>query len=281
MTLTAGFVRSQPLGTLGALIVGTIVIAAIAAPIVSPYDPVEPHYADRLAAPGARFLLGTNQFGHDVLSRIIWGARVSVLVGFLSAAIGVTAGAVWGLASGYLGGTFDVVSQRAVDALLSFPVLILTLTVVAMFGASTGSVVAAIALAVVPQGARPVRSVALSLRASQFVEAARAVGAENGRIMLRHIVPNCVTPYIVVLSAHFGWAIVVEASLSFLGFGPPPPTPSWGRMLSEEGRRYLLQAPWLSIFPGLAISLAVLGFSLFGDAVLDTLDPRLRAISKP
>lgn len=190
--------------------------------------------------------------------------------------VGTTAGALLGMVSGYVGRTFDLVSQRLVDALLVFPVLILTMTFIAVMGSSVFSLSAAIALAMFPQGARPVRAVVLALKEAMFVEAARAVGAGPLRIGRYHILPNCLAPYVVVLSAYFGWAIVVEASLSFLGLGPPPPTPSWGRMLSGEGRQYLLTAPWLSIFPGLAITAAVFSFNALGDALLEELDPRLR-----
>ena len=260
----------------GGVVTLLILFVAVAAPVISPYNPIDPHYTDLFHPPSARYLMGTDNFGRDVFSRVLWGARTSATVSFLGVMIGATVGAAWGLGSGYLGNMFDLLSQRVIDALLAFPVLILTMTVVAAFGASDVSLIAAIAVALIPQSARAVRATAIAVREREFVDAARSTGAGTARILLRHILPSCLTPYIVVMSVSLGWAIVVEASLSFLGLGPPPPTPSWGAMLSNEGRQYLLQAPWLALAPGITITVAVFGLSLFGEAISDALDPRLQ-----
>ena len=272
----AAHLLRNPAWILGAVVTLLILFVAVAAPVVSPYNPIDPHYTDLFHPPSARYLMGTDNFGRDVFSRVLWGARTSATVSFLGVMIGATVGAAWGLGSGYLGNMFDLLSQRVIDALLAFPVLILTMTVVAAFGASDVSLIAAIAVALIPQSARAVRATAIAVREREFVDAARSTGAGTARILLRHILPSCLTPYIVVMSVSLGWAIVVEASLSFLGLGPPPPTPSWGAMLSNEGRQYLLQAPWLALAPGITITVAVFGLSLFGEAISDALDPRLQ-----
>ncbi len=272
----AAHLLRNPAWILGAVVTLLILFVAVAAPVVSPYNPIDPHYTDLFHPPSARYLMGTDNFGRDVFSRVLWGARTSATVSFLGVMIGATVGAAWGLGSGYLGSMFDLLSQRVIDALLAFPVLILTMTVVAAFGASDVSLIAAIAVALIPQSARAVRATAIAVREREFVDAARSTGAGTARILLRHILPSCLTPYIVVMSVSLGWAIVVEASLSFLGLGPPPPTPSWGAMLSNEGRQYLLQAPWLALAPGITITVAVFGLSLFGEAISDALDPRLQ-----
>ena len=272
----AAHLLRNPAWILGAVVTLLILFVAVAAPIISPYNPIDPHYTDLFHPPSARYLMGTDNFGRDVFSRVLWGARTSATVSFLGVVIGSTVGAAWGLGSGYVGSVFDLLSQRVIDALLAFPVLILTMTVVAAFGASNVSLIAAIAVALIPQSARAVRASAIAVREREFVDAARSTGAGTARILLRHILPSCLTPYIVVMSVSLGWAIVVEASLSFLGLGPPPPTPSWGAMLSNEGRQYLLQAPWLALAPGIVITVAVFGLSLFGEAISDALDPRLQ-----
>lgn len=272
----AAHLLRNPAWILGAVVTLLILFVAVAAPIISPYNPIDPHYTDLFHPPSARYLMGTDNFGRDVFSRVLWGARTSATVSFFGVVIGSTVGAAWGLGSGYVGSVFDLLSQRVIDALLAFPVLILTMTVVAAFGASNVSLIAAIAVALVPQSARAVRASAIAVREREFVDAARSTGAGTARILLRHILPSCLTPYIVVMSVSLGWAIVVEASLSFLGLGPPPPTPSWGAMLSNEGRQYLLQAPWLALAPGFVITVAVFGLSLFGEAISDALDPRLQ-----
>ncbi|MDO8531467.1 MAG: ABC transporter permease [Dehalococcoidia bacterium] len=270
------FSKRKPMGAIGGVIIVVMILAAVFAGIISTHDPYRMNVSDLFAPPGARYWLGTDNFGRDIFSRIVWGSRVSLAVGVASVAVGATGGALLGLISGFLGGKFDVVSQRFVDILMAFPVLILALTVVAALGPSVENVTIAVALVMVPPGARVVRSAALAVREMQYVDAAHAVGARNFRILFVHILPNCLAPYIIVATVNLGWAIVVEASLSFLGLGTPPPQPSWGAMLSSEGRSYLEKAPWIGIFPGVAISLSVFGFNILGDALRDVWDPRLR-----
>lgn len=266
----------HPLGAAGALLILVTVVTAIFAPVLAPQDPLRIFAERRLSPPGGDFLLGTDNLGRDLLSRIIYGARVSVTIGVLSMLLGSTAGAVVGLVSGYLGGHVDMLVQRLVDTLMAFPLLILAVAVVAILGPAPEHVVIAIALVLVSQAARVVRSATLSVKAAQYVEAARAVGCDSSRILFVHVLPQCVAPFIIVATAAIGWAIVVEASLSFLGVGTPPPTPTWGGMLSGAARVYAREAPWMVIFPGVAISLVVFGFSLLGDAMRDILDPRMR-----
>ncbi len=270
------FSRSKPLGAIGGVIIIGMILSAAFAGIISTHDPYRMNVSDLFAPPGATYWLGTDNFGRDIFSRIVWGSRISLAVGVVSVAVGATGGAMLGLVSGFLGGKFDAISQRLVDILMAFPVLILALTVVAALGPSVQNVIIAIALVMVPPGARVVRSASLAVREMQYVDAARAVGSRNLRILFVHILPNCLAPYIIVATVNLGWAIVVEASLSFLGLGTPPPQPSWGAMLSAEGRSYLEKAPWIGIFPGVAISLAVFGFNILGDALRDVWDPRLR-----
>ena len=230
----------------------------------------------RLHPPDATFLFGTDTHGRDVLSRIIYGARVSLIVGFLSVAIGTLAGTLIGLVSGYWEGSIDQVLQRLVDTLMAFPGIVLALAVLSVFGQSLLNVILVIGLVIAPGASRVVRGTVLSVKHNTYVDAARAAGASSWRIILRHILPNVFAPILIIASVWLGNAIVIEAALSFLGLGTPPPTPTWGGMLSGEGRRSLETAPYLAIFPGLAISIVVLAFNMFGDAVRDLLDPRLR-----
>ncbi len=270
------FSRSKPMGAIGGVIIIGMILSAIFAGVISPYDPYRMYVSDLFAPPGTKYWFGTDNFGRDIFSRIVWGSRISLAVGVVSVAVGATGGAMLGLVSGFLGGKFDAISQRLVDIMMAFPVLILALTVVAALGPSIQNVIIAIALVMVPPGNRVVRSASLAVREMQYVDAARAIGSRNFRILFVHILPNCLAPYIIVATVNLGWAIVVEASLSFLGLGTPPPQPSWGAMLSAEGRSYLEKAPWIGIFPGVAISLAVFGFNILGDALRDVWDPRLR-----
>lgn len=270
------FIKRKPLGATGAFFIFLGTGMAIAAPLLAPYDPVAIDHAARLRPPSHEFLLGTDNFGRDVLSRTIYGSRISLYVGFMVVLLGDTLGGLLGVISGYLGGRIDFLFQRLVDTFMAFPVLILALAIVAVLGPSIGNVILAIAIVEIPREGRVLRSVALSLRQNMYIEAAQAVGCSEGRIILRHVLPQCVAPYLVMASASLGWAIVVEASLSFLGVGTPPPLPSWGNMLANFGRDFAEQAPWMALAPGIAITIFVLAINLFGDALRDTLDPRLR-----
>jgi len=270
------FARRKPLGALGALLLLGMAFIAVAAPVISPYDPLDVFASKRFSPPGGEFILGTDHVGRDILSRIFYGAQVSLYVGLLSVVIGTTAGSITGLISGYFGGKVDAIIQRIVDTIMAFPILILALLVVTVLGSSPNNVVIAVSVVLFPQGARIVRAAVLGIRQSEYVTAARVVGCKNARIMYLHILPQCVAPYLVLATAQLGWAIVVEASLSFLGVGTPPPWPSWGNMLSGMSRMYIEQAPWLAIFPGVALSLTVFGVNILGDALRDVLDPRLK-----
>lgn len=270
------FIRRKPLGAIGAFLVVLVICTALFAPLISPYDPLLIFRDKQFMPPGEQFLLGTDNVGRDLLSRLIWGSQVSLYVGVLSVAVGSTIGAVLGLTSAYFGGSFDTVVQRIIDSIMAFPALVLAIAIVAMMGASTNNVVAALSVVLIPQGTRVIRSAALTAKENQYIDAARAIGCSDSRIIFRHLMPQCMAPFIVLSTASIGWAIVIEASLNFLGVGTPPPTPTWGGMLSGAARRYAESAPWMAIFPGIAISLAVFGFNMLGDALRDVLDPRLR-----
>ncbi|HEU4659893.1 MAG TPA: ABC transporter permease [Pseudolabrys sp.] len=270
------YAASHPLGVIGAVIMFVFVFAAVFANFLTEYDPVATNAALTLAPPNAEHWLGTDAMGRDILARIIYGARISLAVGLGSTALGCALGVVLGLASGYLGGWVDLVIQRIVDVLQSVPLLVLALVMAASLGPALDNTIVAIALPLVPYAARVIRSNTLALREQPFVEAARATGMSEFRIAVRHVLPNTLAPLIVIATAQLGAAILTEASLSFLGLGVPEPHPSWGRMLSESAAEYVRVAPWLVIFPGIAISLAVFGTNLFGDALRDILDPRLR-----
>jgi peptide/nickel transport system permease protein len=268
--------KRQPLGAFGAVVVVGMVLIAVFANVVSPYDPERADFANMLTAPNADFWLGTDAFGRDILTRLIYGARTALFVGFTCAIVGATGGLVLGVASAYFGGIFDLVVQRIVDVVMAFPLIILALAVVATLGTGTENVIIAITIPFIPQCARVVRSNALAIREIPYVDAARALGFSDGRIILRHMVPNVMAPYLIMLTAFVGQAILLEASLSYLGMGVQEPTPAWGLMLQGGAEEYAESAPWVPIFPGLAITLAVFGFNLFGDAVRDLLDPKLR-----
>ena len=269
-------VTRHPLGALGAAIMAIFVFAAVFADFLTRFDPVTTNSAVSLAPPSALHPFGADFMGRDVLSRIIYGARISLAVGLGSAALGCMIGVMLGLASGYLGGWFDLLVQRLVDIMQALPLLVLALVMAASLGPSLGNTIVAISIPLVPYSARVIRSNTLALREMPFVEAARAVGMSEFRIALRHVLPNTLAPLIVLATAQLGSAILTESSLSFLGLGIPEPHPSWGRMLSESAAEYVRTAPWLVIFPGIAISLAVFGTNLLGDALRDILDPRLR-----
>jgi peptide/nickel transport system permease protein len=274
------FARRKPLGAAGAIFLVLMVLAALLADVLAPYNPITPS-ATLLQAPTTAHLMGTDHLGRDVLSRILYGARPSLYTASLVVLLTICIGTGIGLLCGYVGGFADIAIQRIIDALMGFPALILTLAVVSALGQRVNygisfSVAAALIVVSVPGNARVVRSVTLSQRAAQYVEAARVIGCKDRRIVLRHILPNLMAPIIVVASVQLGAVILAESSLSFLGYGTPPPTPTWGGMLSSSATRFMQQDPWLALFPGLALSLAVLSFNLFGDALRDVLDPRLR-----
>lgn len=268
--------RRYPLGAIGAVIMLVFVIAALFAGLIATHDPLATNSAMSLAHPGAAHWLGADNFGRDVYSRIVHGARISLAVGIGSTLLGCLFGVVLGLLSGYLAGWVDLLVQRVIDILQALPLLVLALVMAAALGPSLKNTIIAISIPLIPYVARVIRANTLTLRELPFVEAARAVGMSDMRIALSHVLPNTLAPLIVLATAQLGAAILTEATLSFLGLGIPEPYPSWGRMLSESAAEYVRTAPWLVIFPGVAISLVVFGTNLLGDAVRDLLDPRQR-----
>jgi peptide/nickel transport system permease protein len=269
--------RRYPLGAFGAVIMALCVFAALFAPYITVYDPLSTNAAFSLARPSAQHWLGCDFMGRDVYSRIVYGSRISLAVGIGSLSLGLTCGVLIGLTSGYLGGWIDLAAQRLIDILQSLPLLVMALLMTASLGPSLRNTIIAISIALIPSSARVVRSTTLSLREQPFVESAKAIGMSEVRIAFRHVLPNTLAPLIVLGTAQLGATILIEATLSFLGLGVPEPHPSWGRMLSESAAEYVRTAPWLVIFPGLAISLVVFGTNLFGDALRDLLDPRQRS----
>jgi len=270
------FCRKKPLGAAGAAIMLVIVLMAVFADVIQTHDPIATEAADTLARPSATHWLGTDHLGRDIYSRIIHGARVSLMVGVGSTIVASLFGGIIGLLSGYVGGKTDLAVQRVMDILQGLPLLVLALVMSAALGPSIPNVILAISIPIMPRAARVIRASVLSIREFQYVEAARALGVSHLRVAFRHILPNTVGPFIVLATAQLGSAILVEATLSFLGLGVPEPYPSWGRMLSVSAAEYAQKAPHLVLFPGIAISLAVFGSNLLGDALRDTLDPRLR-----
>jgi peptide/nickel transport system permease protein len=275
------FVKSQPLGTVGLLIIVLYVAFAFGAAYIAPFDPEAVDFGAMLTRPGGAHWFGTDQYGRDVFSRIVYGSRTALAVGILSALAGCTLGALIGATSGYFGGRIDNAIQRLVDVMLSFPIIVLAMVVVAVLGkrALLGidlNLIAAITLPIVPRMARVARASTLSLVAMPFIDAARAAGFSHRRIILRHIAPNIVAPYLIMVSASMAQAILLEASLSFLGLGVTEPTPAWGLMLSGTSADFYQTAPWMILFPGIAITLAVFAFNLFGDSLRDWLDPKLK-----
>ncbi|MDO9059870.1 MAG: ABC transporter permease [Bradyrhizobium sp.] len=268
--------RRHMLGAIGLVIMVLFVLAALLADFIGRYDPLSVDSMQRLAPPSAQHWLGTDSFGRDVWSRIVHGARISLAVGVGSTLLGSSIGVIVGLASGYLSGWVDLVFQRITDILQALPLLVLALVMTAALGPSLPNVIIAIAIPLIPTVARVIRANTLALRELPFIEAAKSIGMSETRIALRHVLPNTLAPLIVLATAQLGSTILTEASLSFLGLGIPEPYPSWGRMLSESAAEYVRTAPWLVIFPGIAISLAVFGTNLFGDALRDFLDPRQR-----
>ena len=264
------------LGSIGLVIMVAFVLTALSATVICRYDPLAIDAAHALARPDWRHWMGTDSFGRDVWSRIVHGARISLAVGIGSTALGASLGVVVGLISGYLSGWVDLVFQRVTDILQALPLLVLALVMTSALGPSLPNVIIAIAIPLIPTVSRVIRANTLALRELPFVEAAKSIGMSETRIVLRHVLPNTLAPLIVLATAQLGSTILTEASLSFLGLGIPEPYPSWGRMLSESAAEYVRVAPWLVIFPGIAISLAVFGTNLFGDALRDILDPRQR-----
>lgn len=270
-------VRKQPVGAVGAIIVLTMIIMAMFAPYLTPYDPEANSFENMLTPPSTAFFLGTDQFGRDLFSRIVYGAQTALFVGFTCAFIGSTIGLVLGVASAFFGGRFDLIFQRVMDVFMAFPLIIMALAVVSIFGTGIQNVIIAITIPFIPRCARVVRSSALAIREIPYIDAARANGFSNARIIMRHMVPNVMAPYLIMITAFVGQAILLEASLSYLGLGVQEPTPAWGLMLQGGAEEYAESAPWVAIWPGVAITLAVFGFNLFGDAVRDALDPKLRS----
>ena len=275
------FIRSQPLGFAGLLVILIYVVMAIGAKWISPFDPEEIDFAAQLARPDSAHWFGTDQFGRDVFSRLVYGSRTALAVGILSSLFGCTLGALIGAASGYFGGRIDTIVQRIVDILLAFPIIVLAMVVIAVLGKKQlGGVdmnlIAAIALPIIPKMARIARSSTLSIAAMPYIDAARAAGFSHSRIILRHIMPNIIAPYLIMVTAFIAQAILLEASLSFLGLGVTEPTPAWGLMLSGASADFYKDAPWMIFFPGLAITLAVFAFNMFGDSLRDWLDPKMK-----
>ena len=270
------FARRKPLGTFGAVVALILIVVALFAPFIATKDPAATNAALIYAPPGSELWLGGDQVGRDVFSRLVYGARVSLYAGLLSAFIGATIGMVVGVTSAHFGGKTDLIIQRIVDAMMAFPALILAIAIMAALGASLNNVVIALSIAFMPSTARVLRSQALAVKEMDYILAARAVGAGHGRIIFRHMIPNCFALYIVLVTVFLGTAIVAEATLSFLGIGVPPDVPSWGGMLNGAAQRYVHLAPWLGVFPGLAIAIVVFAWNLLGDALRDVLDPRLR-----
>jgi peptide/nickel transport system permease protein len=268
--------RRYPLGAVGALIVLLFIFTAVFANFIAPMDPTTTNAKASLAKPGSVYWLGADFMGRDMFSRIVYGARISLAVAVGATLLGGILGVLIGLLSGFIGGWLDLATQRLMDIMQSLPLLVMALVMAASLGPSLENTIIAIAIPLVPSVARVVRSSTLSLREQPFVEAARAIGMGEMRIAIRHVLPNTLAPLIVLGTAQLGSAILTEASLSFLGLGIPEPYPSWGRMLSESAAEYVRTAPWLVIFPGVAISLTVFGTNLLGDALRDILDPRQR-----
>ena len=269
------FYQQSPVGAVSGIFLVLVILMAIAAPVFAPYHPLTADFTVMTESPDVSHPLGTDPLGRDTLSRIIYGARYTLIVAFAAVLLGTTSGAVLGVASAYLGGKFDLGVQRVLEVLQAFPDLILALLLMVALGPGLGTVILAIAVTRIPFGGRVVRSVALQVRELDYVTAARAVGVSSFRIMRLHVAPQCIAPYLVLATAHLGVAIIIEASLGFLGVGIPPPTPTWGNMLAMQGNN-LIPPWWLVVYPGVAITLIVLAFSLFGDGLRDYLDPRLR-----
>ena len=276
LAATREFCRARTLGAVGAAVIVVMFAVALLAPVLSSYDPEAVDFGAMLARPSLAHWLGTDSFGRDVLSRLIFGSRTALMVGFGASVLGATLGAILGVGSAYFGGRVDLYLQRVMDVFLSFPLIVLALALVAILGNSIPNLIMAIMVPMIPRSALVIRSSALAIREMPFVDAARAAGFGHARIVLRHMLPNVMAPYLIMLTAFLGQAILAEASLSFLGLGVQEPTAAWGLMLRGAAVEFAETAPWMAIFPGLAISLSVFAFNLFGDSLRDALDPRLR-----
>jgi len=274
--LVGRFCRRKPLGAIGAVIVVALIVMAVFADRIAPYTYDETIRGARMKAPSAQFWMGTDNLGRDIWSRVVYGARISVTVGFATIALTTLLATIIGVSSAYLGGTYDILVQRVVDAWISFPALVIVLSLVAALGPGLLNLILALSILGAAGTSRVIRGAALSTMQNPYVEAARALGSGHWRIILRHVLPNVLATVIIVATIGLGTVILAESALSFLGFGIPPPYPSWGGMLSGSGRSFMYRAPWMALFPGAAISLAVFGFNMFGDALRDLLDPRLR-----
>jgi peptide/nickel transport system permease protein len=274
---TRELAAKNPLGAFGAVVVIGMIVLAVFAEQLTGFDPESNSFESMLVPPGFDFWLGTDQMGRDIWTRIVYGARTALFVGFTCAFVGAFAGLVLGVGSAYFGGKIDLIFQRVMDVFMAFPLIIMALAVVSIFGTGTQNVIIAITIPFIPRCARVVRSNALAIREIPYVDAARALGYSHMRIILRHMAPNVMAPFLIMLTAFLGQAILLEASLSYLGLGVQEPTPAWGLMLQGGAEEYVESAPWVAVFPGLAITVAVFGFNLFGDSVRDTLDPRLRS----
>jgi ABC-type dipeptide/oligopeptide/nickel transport system permease subunit len=272
----ATFARRSPMSTFWGGIAALIIVIALAAPALPLYPPLKSDFRAMTKPPTEKHWFGTDQIGRDALSRVVFGSRASLTIAAAAVVLGTTFGAFWGLACGYFGGKFDLISQRLMEFLQSFPDLILAMAIAMALGAGFGTVIVAIAITRIPFGGRVIRSVVLSLKEMAYVEAARGLGASHTRMMMRHILPQCVAPYLILATTHLGVAIIIEAALGFLGVGIPPPTPTWGNMLADSLNAGLVPPWWLVLFPGAAITLTVLAFNLLGDGIRDALDPRLR-----
>jgi peptide/nickel transport system permease protein len=270
------FARRLPVSAFWGCVAVGIIVMAVAAPVLAPYEPLKADFRAMTKPPTEKHVFGTDQIGRDTLSRVIYGSRASLAIAISAVLFGTTLGALWGLASGYFGGRFDLFSQRVIEFLQSFPDLILAMAIAMALGAGFRTVIVAIAITRIPFGGRVIRAVVLSLKEMSYVEAARGLGASHLRIMARHILPQCVAPYLILATTHLGVAIIIEASLGFLGVGIPPPTPTWGNMLADSLNAGLVPPWWLVLFPGSAITITVLAFNLLGDGIRDVLDPRLR-----
>lgn len=270
------FIRTQPIGAVSILVLSVLVFVSVFGDVLAPYSPTKTNVGPQLAPPSWDYPFGTDQFGRDILSRIIHGSRVSLAVGLISVTMGVIGATVIGTISGYLGGRVDYVVQRVVDAIQAFPSVILLVVILVILGQSLANIIIALSLQYSFRSSRVVRGAIISLRNETYVEAARSLGATQTRVMVSHLLPNIFPTMMVLASTSIGAIIVAEASLSFLGFGVPPPMPSWGGMLSAEGRVYMLVSPWLLIVPTVALSLVVFSVNMLGDAVRDVLDPRMR-----
>jgi len=276
LVAVARFVRRKPLGAVGGVIVVAMLVMAAFAEQIAPYGYDQTIRGARMKAPSAAHWLGTDNLSRDMWSRVVYGARVSITVGFLTVGTAVLLATAIGVSSAYFGGAWDLLVQRVVDAWLSFPYLIIILSVMAVLGPGLGNVVISLAVLIAATNSRVIRGATLGVMQNSYVEAARAMGCGHTRIIVRHLLPNVTATVIILATIGLGAVILAESALSFLGFGVPPPHPSWGGMLSGSGRTYMFRAPWMAIWPGVAISLAVFGFNMLGDALRDVLDPRLR-----